>query len=318
MIAFEKILLCVHPEITDLTIVDHAARIARKFDATVKVMHTVSDYPEDISEWWNVRQPEQLQAQIVAERQGYIDNILERLRNSGLTKLDSQLRWGTPFLEITREVLEQKHDLVVITALRKTALAKKMLECPSLDLMRHCPCTLWVTQGKMGKRFRRIVAALAGDGGNVPLEGLNAKILHTAASLALAEDSELHIVHALPLYGGEGDHVRADLMEYLEHRRRQIREDGTALLGEGGPPLADAQIHLPVGTPPAAVIADFLKSEQINLIVMGTMTRVGEPGMLLGDTAEKVFNHTTAGVLSVKPEGFVSLVAHDESARKKR
>ena len=57
MMQFKKILLCVHPEITDLDVVDHAARIARKFDARVRVMHTVSDYPEDVSEWWNATEP---------------------------------------------------------------------------------------------------------------------------------------------------------------------------------------------------------------------------------------------------------------------
>ena len=314
---FEKILLCVHPEITDLGVVDHAARIAAKHNATIRVMHTIADYPEDISEWWNVRNPEQLRDQIVGERQGYLDGIAGRLQKKGVDKLDTKLRWGTPFLEITREVLEGGHDLVVITALRKTKFAKKMMECPSLDLMRHCPCALWVTQGKMGKRFQRVVAALGGDGGNVPCDGLNEKIVETAASFAHAEGSELHLVHVLPLYGGEGKHLRPDLHEYLNHRRKQIQTECSALLGKDGPALPEDQIHLVIGSPEAAVLADFIKKEEMNLVVMGTMTRMGVPGLLLGDTAEKVFNNTQTGVLSVKPDGFESLVAKEEAAERR-
>ena len=214
-------------------------------------------------------------------------------------------------------MLEGEHDLVVITAMRKTKLAKKMLECPSLDLMRHCPCALWVTQGKMGKKLKRIVAALGGDGGDVPCDGLNATIVETAASLALAEESELHLVHILPLYGGEGKHVRPDLMEYMEHRRDRILQECNALIGEAGPKVSEGQVHLLLGAQPAPLLAEFVESHEMNLIVMGTMTRIGVPGLLLGDVAEKVFNHTQTGVLSVKPEGFESLVAKDDAAKKR-
>jgi len=39
---------------------------------------------------------------------------------------------------------------------------------------------------------------------------------------------------------------------------------------------------------------------------MGTVARTGLPGLLIGNTAEKILNRVTASVLAVKPEGFVS------------
>ena len=54
---FNQILLDVHPEFTDLEAVDRAAALASKTKADVKVVHVVEDYPEDMSEWWNVRNP---------------------------------------------------------------------------------------------------------------------------------------------------------------------------------------------------------------------------------------------------------------------
>jgi nucleotide-binding universal stress UspA family protein len=47
---------------------------------------------------------------------------------------------------------------------------------------------------------------------------------------------------------------------------------------------------------------------EIDLIVMGTVGRTGIPGFFIGNTAEEVLQTTTASILAVKPEGFISPV----------
>jgi nucleotide-binding universal stress UspA family protein len=41
---------------------------------------------------------------------------------------------------------------------------------------------------------------------------------------------------------------------------------------------------------------------------MGTIARSGVTGLLMGNTAERVFGHVNCSVLAVKPAGFVSPV----------
>ncbi len=41
---------------------------------------------------------------------------------------------------------------------------------------------------------------------------------------------------------------------------------------------------------------------------MRTVGRIGIPGLLIGNTAEEVFQTTNCSVLAVKPEGFQSPV----------
>ena len=64
------------------------------------------------------------------------------------------------------------------------------------------------------------------------------------------------------------------------------------------------------GDPIAAskVAADFAKTHDIDLIVMGTIARTGIPGLFIGNTAESILQRVDCSVLAVKPDGFVSPV----------
>ena len=42
----------------------------------------------------------------------------------------------------------------------------------------------------------------------------------------------------------------------------------------------------------------------IDLIVMGTVGRVGIPGLIIGNTTESILEQTKCSVLAIKPEGF--------------
>ena len=50
----------------------------------------------------------------------------------------------------------------------------------------------------------------------------------------------------------------------------------------------------------------------VDVIVMGTVGRVGVSGLLIGNTAEKVLRLVECSVLAVKPAGFVSPVTLDD------
>ena len=56
------------------------------------------------------------------------------------------------------------------------------------------------------------------------------------------------------------------------------------------------------------VIPAFVVAEGIDLVVMGTVGRSGLSGMLIGNTAERIFRKLPCSVLVVKPDGFVSSV----------
>jgi len=307
----------------DLNIIDYAADIAKKHQAQVKVFHVIGGFPEDMREWWNVRNPKQLHDGIQQERQDFVDGIAERLKERGVKKVTSEIRWGKEFLEITREVIRNKQDLVMLTARDRTQLGKRLLECPSRDLFLNCPCSLWITKyGKITRKTNRVLAALAGSGGQLELscDGLNAKILKYAATVAVADASELHIVHALPVYGSKGakNHGRipTDLLNYLDEMRALIEKDCCALVKDLDLTLEEKNIHLVTGKP-SIVIPEFIDAMRVDLIVMGTVARTGIPGLVYGNTAEKVLQQVDCSILAIKPDDFVSMVQPDVKEQSK-
>ena len=147
MSQFNSILVVLGKSSPDIHMLDEAMRLAKKYQSAVKVIHVISDYPEDTSEWWNVRDPAKLKKEIIEERQAVLDEMATHARQHGLDQVATELRWGRTFLEVTREVMRNKHDLVMITAQHKQKMVRMLLECPSMDLLQHCPCTHAVCAG---------------------------------------------------------------------------------------------------------------------------------------------------------------------------
>jgi len=68
------------------------------------------------------------------------------------------------------------------------------------------------------------------------------------------------------------------------------------------------QVHLTEGNAYEEVILSLAREEYIEIIVMGTVSRVGLPGLFIGNTAEEVLRQVDCSVLTVKPDGFVTPV----------
>ena len=84
----------------------------------------------------------------------------------------------------------------------------------------------------------------------------------------------------------------------------------TTLLGNH--PLEDlqCQVYLLKGEA-GRLIPALAKVKKAELIVMGTVSRTGVAGLLIGNTAEKVLRQANCSVLTVKPEGFITPVKLD-------
>lgn len=315
----KKILLCMHPDIFNPDIVDHASEIAKNSQAQVKVFHVIGGYPEDLKQWWNVRDPQQLHDSIQNEREAFVSTVVERIRSNGVEKVSSEIRWGKEFVETTREVLRNGHDLVMVTARDMKTLSKKLFECPSRELFLVCPCSLWIAKyTNTGIRRNHVLAALRCDGsGHVDLtnDPLSAKILQSAALIATLEGSELHIVHALPEYGAggtkKGDALHTDLAGVIDKMRTTLKASCQALLTDFDITMEKDHVHLLVGNPREA-IPDFANELGTDLIVLGTTSRSGFSGLLHGNTAESVLQEVNCAILAIKPDDFISPVKLEE------
>ena len=294
----------------DRTALERAARLAKRNQTRLTVVEVLEDLPRDLG-MAPGPPPADLAISFTKERQ-------ERLRQSvaPLVERGSQTKTtvlaGTPFLEITREVLREEHDLVMMTAEGPLGLKKVMFGSTSMHLMRKCPCPVWVMKPAPRRQSKRILAAVAPDPFNQQRDALNTTIMDLASSLAEREQAELHVVHVWDVASGNRLRRPSGMTKVRQDEWHcSVREHHkTALFS-----LLDAykkdipgRVHLVKGRP-GILIPKLAAKEEIDLVVMGTICRTGVPGFFMGSTAESILQQVECSVLTVKPDGFVTPVA---------
>jgi nucleotide-binding universal stress UspA family protein len=186
-----------------------------------------------------------------------------------------------------------------------------------LDLLRKCPCPIWLMRSSEKSKYQNIVAAVNFD----PLhpsrgeQALNREILTLAGSLALSDKATLHLVHAWEAFAGATMHsqscatpenpaghtgsayaqLKRGLTMLTEELRQEIGEDAYAEFA--------TRIHLLQGEA-KTIIASLATDVDADLVILGTVARRGLMGLIFGNTAEALLNELSCSVLAIKPPGF--------------
>jgi len=308
---FNNILLLVNQGAGDKGILRRAASLAETNRAQLTVVTVIEELPRDMRMLVVAITPSEVQELIARERRQYLYQIVAAHTKEEI-RISVKVLTGTPFLEIIRQVLRQKHDLVILAAEGRSGLQNRLFGGTSLHLMRKCPCPVWVMKSTWRERFHRILAAVDPISGEEENNLLDIKIMDLATSLAEMEQSELHIVHAWDFRREHLVRVHARMpgttINQLADQTRDIhkkRFDG--LIGNYPVKNLNHRLHF-INGDPARQIIDLAAQHAIDLIVMGTVCRTGVAGFFIGNTAENVLQHVDCSVLTVKPEGFVSPV----------
>ncbi len=306
---FNNILICGNPDHVDLKMLEHAADIAKYNQSNVKIIHVITDYPKDVSAWWNVRNPRKIREDIIREREDFLDGLVESLKKLGVENVSRKLLWGKPSDEVSKEMLPQKQDLVMLVSKHAGRPSYGSHGYSAEELLRRCPCPIWVAQKKVKKRVNRIVACTGGSKNRIDADDMNAKVLEYAAAVAKAEDSELHVAHVMPFHDADNglkdkqNRYTYDITAYLDNVREKVKTHCNELLVDYDMSLSDGQIHPLVG-PSALAIPEFVAAKGADLVVMATAVHKGLHGFLVASTAEKVLKKISCPMLVVKPDAF--------------
>jgi universal stress protein E len=293
----------------DRATLDHAANLAKQNRAKLALVQVVKEMPQ---EWQHMElggTSVDIQKLAVAECEARLKEFVAPLKQDGL-HVSTKVLVGTPFLEIIREVIANKRDLVMMTAEGKGGLKERLFGSTSLHLMRKCPCPVWVMKPTRRKQFSRILAAVDPNPKDNTCEALNATIVQLASSISVKCNAEFHIAHAWTALGegllrSRAGLANAEVQKYVREVADKVRRRLEGLIASYTD--SPAEVHLVKGDA-ADVIPDIAKSKRIDLLVMGTVCRTGIAGFFIGNTAEKILDKVDCSVLTVKPEGFVSPV----------
>jgi nucleotide-binding universal stress UspA family protein len=256
-----------------------------------------------------------IRERIVGEESRRLERWVDMVRQSGV-QADGKILYGTPFLQIIREVLRHGHDLVMTTTQGRSNLKERVLGSTTMHLMRKCPCPVWVVKSSQPEWHTRILAAVDPNPHDEERQALNVKIMDLATSLARLEQRELVVVHAWTfpversLRGGQVS-LSSDVDRWSSDAREQHRRWLIALLQPYALEELEHEVYLLKGDA-GRLVPEVATAKEVKLIVMGTVSRTGVAGLLIGNTAEKILGHVDCGVLAVKPDGFITPVRLDE------
>jgi len=288
-------------------IVDKVQNLARLNEAKVTVVRLVEEgFLEQFGRLFFDRKKE-MEDLAIKDHQEKLDLFLADKKWQGIDVSGLTLA-GKGFLSVIRQVLRDKHDLVI-----KAAELSEGLDQLSMRLIRKCPCPVWVIRKSGKAEFKRILAAVDIGSDYSGTNELNRKIVELTYSLAQREQGEAHYLHAWRLeyemmLRSPRFKISAEEILDIKKELRQSREAALhKLFNDRNIRVSPANTHLIEGET-GEIIKHMLDKLDIDVLVMGTISRSGVPGLLIGNMAEKVLATSNCTVLTVKPDGFVSPV----------
>jgi universal stress protein E len=291
-----------------------AVDLARRNDSSLKVIEVIEDIPRGARGRGKNDYPFDLKDLLVKDSNERISALLEKIPKAERVPVENKLVFGTPFIEIIREVLRSNHDLVMMGVDGEGGLRERVFGSMTMHLMRKCPCPLWVIRPGRRKKFARILAAVAPTERKSDKSDLNETIMTLANSLAQMEKSPLHVVHCWtePYEKLIKRQIGTKAADDMVQDTRNAHKAWMDQLLERHPPYAlERHVHLLKGNP-GSLIPQFARKRGVELVIIGTVSRMGIKGFFIGNTAERVLGEIGCSVMTVKPKGFVTPVSLDE------
>jgi universal stress protein E len=220
-----------------------------------------------------------------------------------------KLAFGTPWEEICRQVVAEKHDLVVVGTRDVGQISRILFGSTGTKLLRNCPCPVWLTRPDPNwDDFNILVPS---DFSDISLEAL--RIAVNGGQLV---ETRLHLLHALegqigpPAWFGR---VQRQIVEnYIASQRAEAKKQlhEQLALTDYRTLAHSVQVHV-VDGPADEAILKAIDDFHIDLVVLGTAARSALSNLVLGNTAERLISHMKCSVIAVKPHDFVSPVTGD-------
>lgn len=206
-----------------------------------------------------------------------------------------------PWHALVARALAGKADLVVAGKRATEGSVRRRIGSTAVKLLRKCPVPVWLVKPDHDLMQRHVLAAT--DFSEVSSEAVDA-----AAWVAEQSEGELHVFHAWNLTPIEmraaADLPQAEYDALIEsHRTRALSE----LERQVGGLDVDPTLHLERGVAHAELLRE-AEEEHPDLIVMGTLSRGGRSGFLVGTTAERLVGQVDESLLCFKPRDFESPV----------
>ena len=274
----------------DLTLAHSLPHVRRAAWSAVWASRIPADSPEG----------EAFQRQLCRSSDEQLRQQAAAISGNGFADLSLQLQTllGEPWVELIHAVQEGQFDVVFAGSRGQSAWSELLTGSTSKKLIRHCPCDVCIVRNSTEGAPRRILAA-------ADFSDVSCRAVSRALWLGALFDAEVQVIHVVELTDVPED--LADRATSVRSIRDVIREEAEQRLHEflqEMPAAAVVTQRQTVFGDPWRELRRHAGEMNAELIVCGTTGRGGLKGMLLGNTAERLLDHSGCSVLAVKPLHF--------------
>lgn len=253
---------------------DRAVQLTRTWDAELLVVHAINPvhaarYAKMTKELPSWRRPENYQA--VVERRLSLDLEADKV------EAKVHVAEGMPY-EVVLEAARRESSSLVITGLgHDESLARIQLGSTVDELLRELPIPLMIVRRRVRGPYQHVVVA-------TDLSPASRPALETAVHWF--SGARLTLFHAYEGAGLEGDTLANNAWSRIANSQCESFLAETAL-----EPSAVHRLHRVIDKgQPEALLCDYVRHEEVDLVVLGTHGRSGLLKALIGSTAENLLH----------------------------
>ncbi len=303
MIECKRILAVVDAERDNQPALSRAYELASKTGATVTAMMVVYDLSYDMTTMLSPDERESMRDAVTKEHAKWLS---AQLKEQGFSETDIVVEWNNRAYEsIIYFALNNQIDLVVKATKNHDDLASVIFTPTDWHLMRKCPRPVLLVKEHDWPEGGEIIAAVNVGTEDDEHAALNDKLTIIANDYASLLKGKVNLVNSYP---STPLNIAIEVPEFdpdtyhdavKNHHAKEMRSHA---LKYGIP---EDKCVVKEGLPEKVIpqVAEKLDAE---LVVIGTVGRVGISAALIGNTAEHVIDELNCDVLAIKPDGFES------------
>lgn len=307
MIEYKRILAVVDAERDTQPALSRAYELASKLGASVTAMMVVYDLSYDMTTMLSPDERESMRDAVTNEHAKWLSGELHK---QGYGETDIVVEWNNRAYEsIIHYALDNQIDLVVKATKKHDDLASVIFTPTDWHLMRKCPRPVLLVKEHDWPEGGEIIAAVNVGTEDDEHAALNDKITVIANDYASLLKGNVNLVNSYP---STPLNIAIEVPEfdpdtYHDAVKQYHQNEMRAHALKYGVP--DNKCVVKEGLP-EKVIPMVAKDIDAELVIIGTVGRVGISAALIGNTAEHVIDELNCDVLALKPDGFVSPLAN--------
>ncbi len=317
---FKNILVICQEDSQPELAIERARILAKANDASVTLLDVVDLDRRDMASLL-ASLPDRSSAEM---RQQIYDYHTNRLQQLGAALEAEQIPTsqivldGVPFVETIRTVLRGGYDIVVKGASTDPSQKRAAFLGLDMHLMRKCPCPVLILNEPMLNDQIRVLAAVDPNSQVADEHDLNRLIMDLSTSLCMADKTTLNVVHAWRIEEEkallQSNLIQAnptEIKRFKQNKQAHRSSELDKLLEHYADRLKPHDIHLLQGHA-GEVVPKLASRLNVDLVVMGTVSRTDVGGLFIGSTAEMILGRLNCSVLAVKPPSFKTPVSIEQ------